>query len=301
VLLRGALGGVIALLGVTKNTVANTKRRHPHHTPRKPPAQRRRGDVQISGKGKGKSKGKGKRKPHKKPPSPPASPQPGPLPQLCDVLCADEGGRCCHGECIDPSMCCYPEEKTCADGSCVAANACCSPEERDCGGGVCVPRNQCCSSEKPCQGGCVPAETCCPTDPYPECDRCDQVVCKNGSWVCDNHHECPSGGTWNPERCRCEYCEVICNANTHMCQSIGCKDGEWCTDGFCGTACTENPSLPQLCCAEDLTGQVLCYCTGASNICFWCHSGVCACSPGESCCDPDVNGPFCPTECHCPS
>ena len=303
-LLKGGLGGVAAQLGLTEVAAGKPRRQGKSKHKRNPHRERHEhGSLRTAGKGKSKGKGKGKHKPHKKPENPEPSPSspPAPEPQLCDAYCDLEGGRCCHGECIDPSMCCYPEEKTCGDGSCVAADVCCFPEERSCDGGVCVPRQQCCPGEKPCQGGCVPTETCCPSDPYPECSSpCDEIVCKNGAWACNSNHECPSGGTYNHEHCRCEFCEVICNATTHLCQAIGCNDGEWCTDGFCGTACTEDPQLPQLCCAEDATGEVDCYCTGANSICYWCHSSLCACVPGHSCCDPDVHGPFCPGECRCP-
>ena len=110
---------------------------------------------------------KHKDKPRHKPKDPP---------QLCDTMCADDGGRCCpDGSCVDAAACCYPHERTCADGSCAPADSCCYPEERTCGNGTCIPMQQCCGGERLCpNGACLPKSVCCD----------GEQRCADGSCVC---------------------------------------------------------------------------------------------------------------------
>ncbi len=323
----GAMIGIAARFGLTQVAAAKAKHKQTKSKQQQKsrPERKAHGELQAEGKHK-------RKKRHKKPK----------LGVVCslDPECEAGGGRCCDdgkcvaagaccsnekpcgGGCIRKTSCCPTYEKLCDDGSCVPRDQCClgerscfgddacvaadecCPSEKPCRGGECVPRDMCCTDEKPCYGGCIAKDACCPDAPYPDCSKCDSVVCEHGEHVCRGNHDCPSGGWWNPERCRCEFCEEDCgDPRNDLCRSPQCKDGERCIEGICQVACAD--PLPQLCCVQDpYFLDVRCYCTAANEICFNCGFGnVCACIPGDPqiCCDP--NNPRqsnCPEACHCP-
>jgi hypothetical protein len=264
-----ALGGLAARLGLTDVTEAKPKKAKARH--KGTPEAERKGHGQLQAEGKRKGK-----KHHKSPKTPPPPPP--------DPICDSGRARC-------------------PDGSCPPIGECC-PGSRPCDDGFCHKEDQCCPNEKPCDGGCIPDDACCPDDPWPLCNRCDQVVCENGAYVCKADHTCPQGGEWNPEHCRCDYCEEDCgDPYNDLCHAPRCQDGERCIYGACQLAC--GGARPQLCCVQDpYSLEVRCYCMAADQICFNCGYGnVCACTPGDAqvCCDP--NNPLhrnCPEACHCP-
>ena len=322
-LLGGALGGVAARLGLAGDAEAKPKHKAKSEHKGTPEAKRKgHGLLQAEGKGKKKRK---KPKPH-----PDASCDPDVV-KLCgkcekvvcidgDWVCSSNGEkecpdgscvaanaccgdkyRCGDGTCIDPFSECCPEQKLCA-GNCIAQDACChldptplcGPCERvvcEQGSWACQPR----SDVKACPGGsCVPVEACCPDD-LPECGSCEYLDCVDENAICRPIiGQCEAGGEWDPQLCRCRYCEEICNSTTHMCQSIGCPDGHHCEAGQCIQICTY-PSKPQLCCAEESTAASRCSCAPADAICY--AAGV-WCIPGQTCCPPDaVRLGICPQAC----
>jgi hypothetical protein len=215
---------------------------------------------------------------------------------LCPLNCEESGKKCCDdGSCVVIELCC-PGQRMCADGGCQPKTECCD-DERKCPDGSCAIIGECCPGLHLCYAGgpCFPGNVCCPNDPQPTCGQCEHLGCENGGWVCQPITEqCGPGGHWNPGRCRCEYCEEICNGTTHMCQSLDCQDGERCVEGTCTETCTD-PRMPQLCCVEDPPGQIRCTCRGANEVCYSCGA-ICSCIPGQTCCPPDHRS-FCPREC----
>jgi hypothetical protein len=164
--------------------------------------------------------------------------------KLCDVLCRDEGGRCCrNGDCIKSGCC--PEEKSCGDGTCAAANECC---------------------------------------PFRMvCDTCEEPVCVNGEWECRENcpgqgsiccdgacvGPCGDGKPRNPETCQCD-----CPEGQRLCPGEVCWPMDECCPGSqrCGpTSCSE----PGECC----DGQPKCQ-EGCCPEGYWCHGLGSCCTDG---------------------
>ena len=320
----GPLLGVAARLGLADVTEAKPKKH------KAKPKQQRAAHATAKQRGQLQAEGKNKKKRKKKPQ---ASPECNPdVVKLCgkceepvcaagDWVCRSNGEkpcpdgscvaanaccgdkyRCDDGTCVDPFSECCPDQKLCAS-NCIAKDACCHMDpaplcgqcERvvcEAGSWACQPR----TDVKACPGGsCVPVEACCPED-LPECGPCEYLECVDGLGVCRPIvGQCEAGGEWDPQICRCRYCEEICNATTHMCQSIGCAEGSHCEAGQCIQICA-NPAKPQACCVDEAPDRASrCSCGPANGICY--GSGV-WCIPGQTCCPPDaVRGGHCPQAC----
>ena len=252
----GVLGGATARLGLA--VAAEAK---PGKHRRRQGAAKRHVALQAEGKRK--------KKRRKNPPKP----------QLCDPLCAEDGGRCCAGAgCVFDEQCC-PGEKPCDDGSCVGLRDCCPGEDpcRDgscpapgkccpdlyqCGDGSCIdPLDQCCPEQRRCGNGeCIPRDACCADDTPLVCDgQCGEEVCEDGEVVCRprrNGEPCSGPGT------------ACCNGR---CYTItGCGEGRHFNTDNCRCECDVVQACPPGQGFSHSTCSCVCNCVG-----LCCLSGCC--------------------------
>jgi hypothetical protein len=229
----GALGGLVARLGLAEAGEAKAKNERKRRKPdtRSRPA----GGLQAEAK-------RNKRKKRDKKPKPPP----------CDEL--------------EPTLC-----GACEEAICVAGDwACKVLGDTDCGGGVCVWEGECCPGQKKCPGytECFAAEDCCPGALPPLCEPCEKVVCEGGGLVCrpksavcpypEDQEVCCNGDlvcrgrwdlpeqcatytperTYNPGNCRCQ-CPPDTNESLGLCCPLGyhsfpASNGECCRWEDCG-------------------------------------------------------------------
>lgn len=122
---------------------------------------------------------------------------------------------------------CLFGQRRCKDRRC---HGCCS--DSDCGGNVCESGtcSACPRGQRPCRGGCIPADACCADS---ECtgDR----VCVNGACACGPNQRVCDGVCISNDAC----CGTDCPVKTCGPENCGgCCDGTTCRDGdslnFCG-------------------------------------------------------------------
>ena len=161
----------------------------------------------------------------------------GPLPDSVD--CAQQGGFCLEGECVD----CIPScaGKLCGDNGCGGSCGGC-PVNETCVGGGCqcltlVCADQCCPEGAACtQQGC-----CAPNCDGKECgaDGCGSQcgVCANGDDVCVAG-VCVCQPNCMGKQCGDDGCGGDCGS---------CGPGQICINGFCppeGTTCEDGNQVP---------------------------------------------------------
>ena len=293
-----ALTGLVARLGLSEEAEAKGKRHGKRNGDRKRSRQ-----LHAAGKKRQNQRNKNHHKP-KKPKDP--------KPQLCDTLCADEGGHCCpDGSCAEAGHCC-PGEKTCAegcvaddfccdgerhcdDGSCRSTDQCC-PEERRCSTGNCIHEKYCCGDERMCaSGACISEDLCCPEEHQPSCGDCEALACQNGRWACRSQCQvedsiccngecllpCSGGKQINPATCQCEcpqgsdiLADGTCCPHQRACGLS--HDAEGWHHSFC---CAEDKlcSANSICCPAEWAGLSVCH-TDACP-CFLCSDPPPGCIP----------------------
>jgi hypothetical protein len=192
----GALGSLVAGIGLTEITAAKPKHKNAKG--------KQRWKSQPEGKAPGQlqAEGKGRKKRHKKPKDPKPLP---PLPPGCQNC--NECQMCQDGTCVpDPALdgvrcsgsgrdCGY-----CQGGQCAASSV------PPCDDGVCPQQGKCCPGEKQCPDpesstgiSCIPEGNCCP-EHQPRCGPCYVAECVNGNWGgCKRVSGCcPEGGVVCP-------------------------------------------------------------------------------------------------------
>jgi hypothetical protein len=269
----GALGGMVARLGLVEVTEAKPKHEKEKRKQQRRPQAEHKGHGQLHAEGKGK-----KKKRHKKPKEPLPLP-PGcafcndcqmcqdgacvPDPALDGVRCLASGaacGYCQSGQCTASAL------PPCPDGTCLQRGQCC-PGEKKCPdptpgsptGYACVGLDDCCPDQKKCAGGCVYKQACCPEE-RPQCGQCGEI-CVNGTWRCSAQKPCADGSCVAQDAC----CGGDCGSSSVCCQGTCCdryqgggvftcsRDGccnQWflCNDGRCDPRCFyDSCDPPELC------------------------------------------------------
>jgi hypothetical protein len=231
----GALGGLVARLGLSESATAKAKKKRKQRTSKAEPKQT--SALQAEGKRK---KRRGKNRNNRPQCDELAVPLCGaceePLCVAGDWACKAIGDTDCgNGVCVWDGECC-PDKYRCDDGTCVDPLDECCPEQKPCPGGSCVGADECCPGQKTCPGyaECFAEEDCCPGALPPLCAECDKVVCEggdlvcrpksvvcsypedqevccNGDLVCRGHRDLPERcvtytpeRTYNPGNCRCK-------------------------------------------------------------------------------------------------